>query len=90
MNSEFLRNVPYCSDLRCMLFEADELPLSAGEPVFDIDPYRASIQNLGRRFRGGVRRVAITPLRYRPMIVRTAKVCLRSWMRGPRPCLQKR
>jgi hypothetical protein len=55
-------SVPYCLNLRCMLFETDKLPLSAGEPVFDIDPYRASIQNLGRRFPGGVRRVAISCL----------------------------
>jgi hypothetical protein len=33
-----------------------------GEPVFDIDPYRAGLQNFGRRLRGGVRRVAISCL----------------------------
>ena len=30
MNPEFLRSVPHCFDLRCMLFETDELPLSPG------------------------------------------------------------
>ena len=30
MNSEFLRSVPHCFDLRGMLFGTDELPLSPG------------------------------------------------------------
>jgi hypothetical protein len=62
MNAAFLCGVPHCFDLRCMLFRTDELPLSAEEPVLDIDPYRAGLQNLGDRPRGGVRRVAITCL----------------------------
>ena len=44
MNSEFLCSVPHRFDLRCMPIGTDELPLSAEEPVFDIDPYRASLQ----------------------------------------------
>src|ERR1700730_3345415 len=61
-NSEFLRSFSHCFDLRCMLIGTDELPLSPGEPVFDIDPYRAGLQNPGHRRRRGVRRVAISCL----------------------------
>jgi hypothetical protein len=62
MNSEFLCSVPYRLDLRCMPIETGELPLSAEEPVFDIDPYRAGLQNLSYRRRGGHWRVAISGL----------------------------
>src|SRR3984893_19251798 len=61
-NSELLRSVPHCFDLRCVLIRTDELPLSAEEPVFDIDANGAGFQNLGHRLRGGLRRVAISCL----------------------------